>query len=71
MLQTWERGVGLTKACGTGACATAIAAIKLFGNQAGRDTNVIQQGGIIGIHWDGANDLVMHGEIEFERELEL
>jgi len=26
-LDTWERGVGLTKACGTGACATAIAAI--------------------------------------------
>ena len=71
MLQTWERGVGLTKACGTGACATAIAAIKLFGNQAGRDINVAQRGGVIGIHWDGANDLVMHGEIEFERELEL
>ncbi|MBL6641717.1 MAG: diaminopimelate epimerase [PS1 clade bacterium] len=26
-LDTWERGVGLTKACGTGACATAVAAI--------------------------------------------
>ena len=26
-LDTWERGVGLTKACGTGACATAIAAV--------------------------------------------
>jgi diaminopimelate epimerase len=28
-LDTWERGVGLTQACGTGACATAIAAITL------------------------------------------
>jgi diaminopimelate epimerase len=29
LLHTWERGAGLTKACGTGACATAIAAIEL------------------------------------------
>ncbi len=28
-LRTWERGAGLTRACGTGACATAVAAIAL------------------------------------------
>ena len=38
-LRVWERGAGLTQACGTGACATAVAAIRrgLVGNRAVRD----------------------------------
>ncbi len=63
MLYTWERGVGLTQACGTGACATAIAAITLY--RAPSSTNIIQQGGLIAVYWDGKGSVEMHGEIEF------
>jgi diaminopimelate epimerase len=48
-LRTWERGVGLTRACGTGACATAIAAIR--SKQASSPVDVVMAGGTLSIAW--------------------
>jgi len=47
----WERGCGFTLACGTGACATAVAAILL--NKAEHEVDVELPGGILNIAWDG------------------
>jgi len=45
----WERGCGITLACGTGACATAVAAVVTDRREAGRDTGVRLPGGILRI----------------------
>lgn len=58
-LRVWERGAGLTRACGTGACATAVAAIKQ-----GRVTapvKVHQPGGTLTIDWSPGQTVVMTG----------
>lgn len=58
-LRVWERGVGLTQACGTGACATAVAAIR-----AGRvDTpvTVALPGGLLTIDWSPGQPILMNG----------
>jgi diaminopimelate epimerase len=48
--RVWERGSGITQACGTGACATAVtAAIK---GKSGRKTDIIMDGGTLTIAWD-------------------
>ncbi|MDD6837480.1 MAG: diaminopimelate epimerase, partial [bacterium] len=49
-MRVWERGSGITQACGTGACATAVAAITL--GKTGREVQVIMDGGPLTIHWD-------------------
>ena len=54
-LRVWERGAGLTRACGTGACATAVAAIRR--RLTGRTVRVDLPGGTLSIAWpamDGA-----------------
>jgi diaminopimelate epimerase len=51
-LRVYERGVGETRACGTGACAAAV-----IGRQLGlldADVEVRVPGGVLGVHWDGA-----------------
>jgi diaminopimelate epimerase len=48
-LRVWERGAGLTQACGTAACATGVAAIRR--GLVGRSVNVALPGGILGIEW--------------------
>ena len=58
-LRVWERGVGLTRACGTGACATAIAAIR-----AGHVTSpvtVTLPGGNLIIEWVEGEEIKMSG----------
>ena len=54
-LRVWERGAGLTRACGTGACATAVAAIRR--GLAEREVTVALPGGELTIAW-GADDRV-------------
>lgn len=48
-LRVWERGAGLTKACGTGACATAVAAARK--GLTGREVRVDLPGGTLNIQW--------------------
>ena len=47
--RVWERGSGVTQACGTGACATAVAAA--LTGQAGRTSQVVMDGGTLNIEW--------------------
>ena len=49
-MRVWERGSGITMACGTGACATAVAAAKA--GIAGRESVVSMDGGDLHIRWD-------------------
>ena len=58
-LRTWERGAGLTLACGTGACATAVAAIA--SNRAASPVRVDMPGGSLTIAWEQGGQIVMRG----------
>lgn len=58
-LRVWERGVGLTRACGTGACATAVAAIRR--KLVSSPVEVRLPGGILTIAWDGTGSIRMTG----------
>lgn len=58
-LRVWERGVGLTKACGTGACATAVAAIR--SGRAKSPLTVSLPGGALSISWIDAGPIEMSG----------
>jgi diaminopimelate epimerase len=49
-MRVWERGAGETLACGTGACATAVACN--INNLTGREVNIELLGGILNIKWD-------------------
>ena len=65
-VRTWERGVGLTKACGTAACAAAVAAMrkKLADNK----VTVTLPGGALAIEWREDGHVWMTGPIEDEFE---
>ena len=56
-MRVWERGSGITQACGTGACATAVAAF--LTGRAGRKTEIVMDGGRLNIEWDAATGHVM------------
>jgi diaminopimelate epimerase len=59
-LRVWERGVGETRACGTGACATAVAAIRR--KLVKRTTvSVILPGGALDITWRADDSILMTG----------
>lgn len=62
-LRVWERGVGLTDACGTGACASLIAAVKrgLIKDSA----FVSQKGGSLFIEWKEPDHLTMAGRYSY------
>ncbi len=63
-VRVWERGSGITMACGTGACATAVAAYK--SGIAGRSSRIIMDGGSLDIEWRQAdNHVYMTGGAEF------
>ena len=65
-LRVWERGAGLTKACGTGACAALVATARR--RLTGRHAAVEVDGGLLNIEWDEATDRVfMTGPVEVER----
>ncbi len=60
-MRVWERGSGITQACGTGACATAVAAA--VAGLAGRHTTVCMDGGVLHIDWDEpSGDVWMTGD---------
>ena len=58
-LRVWERGVGLTRACGTGACATAIGAMRR--KLVGRTARVDLPGGSLTIAWREDGSILMTG----------
>jgi len=58
-LRTWERGAGLTLACGTGACATAVAAI--LSNRTQSPVRVSMPGGSLTIDWQSDGPVLMRG----------
>ncbi len=61
-LRVWERGVGETLACGTGACATAVVASLTL--RAGRETTVELPGGELEIRWAENDHVYMTGPAE-------
>ena len=56
-MRVWERGSGITAACGTGACATAVAAA-LAGYTRPEDCTVLMDGGALSVSWDPETKLV-------------
>lgn len=52
-MRVWERGSGITQACGTGACATAVAAI--LSEQTNRKVNICMDGGTLQIEWNATD----------------
>ena len=56
-LKVWERGAGLTRACGTGACAALVAAHRR--GLAGRSATVVLDGGELEIQWRESDDHVL------------
>ena len=70
--RVWERGSGITMACGTGACATAVAAA--ITHKASRESNIVMDGGTLLIEYREAdNHVYMTGPAAFvfEGEIEL
>lgn len=72
-MRVWERGSGITQACGTGACATAVAAC--ITGRCGTKSDIIMDGGTLTIEWNqetrhvlmtGEATQVFEGEINIE-----
>ena len=67
VIRTWERGAGLTKACGSAACAAAVAAVRL--KRTDRKVKVTLPGGMLAIEWRETDDhVLMTGPVEYEYE---
>jgi diaminopimelate epimerase len=65
IIRTWERGAGLTKACGSAACAAAVAAARL--RRTDRKVKVTLPGGELAIEWRTTDDhVLMTGPVQFE-----
>ena len=60
-MRVWERGTGITMACGTGACATVVAAARR--GLTGRRAQVILDGGRLTIEWLPDNHVLMIGPV--------
>jgi len=60
-VKVWERGAGLTKACGTAACATAVSGAVLKLNE--RYVDIEFQEGLLNIDWNADNNIYMAGKI--------
>ncbi|MEO0983469.1 MAG: diaminopimelate epimerase [Pseudomonadota bacterium] len=66
-LRVWERGAGLTKACGTGACAAVVCAARA--GKTDRTVTVLADGGELKIEWRESDDhVLMTGPVEIEFE---
>ena len=58
-MRVWERGVGITRACGSGACAALVAAARR--GLTGRRGEVVLDGGSLMIEWQPDNHILMTG----------
>ncbi len=68
-LRVWERGTGVTLACGTGACATLVAAAATGRTE--RHARVELPGGALTIEWRDDDHVIMTGPVELEHETTL
>lgn len=69
-LRVWERGAGLTAACGTGACAALVAAHRR--GLAERSASIMADGGELHVTWREQDDhVILTGPVEDEGEIEL
>jgi diaminopimelate epimerase len=67
VLRVWERGAGLTRACGTAACAAAVAAARK--QLTGRSVTVTLPGGPLHIEWRESDDhILMTGPVAHEED---
>ncbi len=72
-MRVWERGSGITCACGTGACATAVASA-MQGYTDPKDCQVIMDGGALTVSWDPATrEVLMTGDatLVFDGNIEM
>ena len=60
--RVWERGVGETLACGSGACAIAVAAQLL--DYVNRQVDIILEGGTLTVSWDRLGEVLLSGPVE-------
>ena len=65
-LRTWERGAGLTQACGSAACAAAVCAMRK--KMVDRAVQIHMAGGVLDICWSECDRILMTGPIEEEYE---
>jgi diaminopimelate epimerase len=65
-LRVWERGAGLTRACGTGACAALVAAHRR--GLVGRSAVLELDGGELRVEWRDDDHVIMTGPVELEGE---
>jgi diaminopimelate epimerase len=65
-VKTWERGAGLTRACGSAACAATVCAARK--RLTGRSVEVALPGGSLHVEWSPDNRILMTGPVEFEYE---
>jgi len=63
-LRTYERGAGITQACGSAACATLVSAVRK--DLTGRKATVTLPGGDLVVEWDARDHVQMSGPAEFE-----
>ena len=63
-IRTWERGAGLTRACGSAACATAVSAART--KRTGRAVTVTVPGGDLSLVWRDDDHVIMTGPAEWE-----
>jgi diaminopimelate epimerase len=65
VVRTWERGAGLTRACGSAACAAAVSAART--RRTDRKVTVTLPGGDLTVEWRESDDhVLMTGPVEFE-----
>ncbi len=73
-MRVWERGIGITLACGTGACAAVVAAART--GKTGRQAEVVLDGGTLSIAWreedghvimTGPSTLVFRGQVDLSK----
>lgn len=69
ILRTWERGAGLTRACGTAACATLVSAVRT--KRAERKATITVPGGDLIVEWRADEHVILTGPAEYEFSGEL
>jgi diaminopimelate epimerase len=60
-MRVWERGAGITSACGSGACATLVAAVRA--GLSAEKADIIMEGGVLTVEWKSRGDVFMTGPV--------